>query len=217
MLRFLVALALIGLATAGAAEARQSILAGKVTVIDAEVVPPGSILKVSLRDLTIGVAKDAMVANAAFEIEGKLPIHFELPYTESSVEPKRLYGVAAVITDSRGQPLWETRVPIRVLTLGNQKHPELLLRPAPAPKPEPEVAAFTLECGTARFDVTLGDDAATIVSSDAELVLPRVEASVGKKFSDGASTLSVIGEAVYLQNANRAYRDCKMTEVRFAR
>jgi uncharacterized lipoprotein YbaY len=214
MSRILVALVLLGLATAGAAEARQSILSGRVMVTDVEVIPPGSILKVSLLDLTLGVAKGAIVANGAFEIQGKLPIQFELLYTANSVEPNRLYGVAAVITDSRGQPLWETRVPIRVLTLGNQKRPDILLRPSPPPKALPEAKAFTLECGTLRFEVTLGDQEATLITPDAKVVLPRVESSIGKKFSDGGTMLSVVGEGVYLQHASRAYRDCKMTAIR---
>jgi len=210
--RFLVALVLIGLATAGASEAKQAILPGKVTVLDDKVIPPGAILKVSLRDLTIGVAKAATIANASFEAEGKPPIRFELPYTETSIEPKRLYGVSAVITDARGKPLWETRVPIRVLTLGNQKNVELLLRPSAAPKaPAPEATAFALDCGTAHFEVRLADRAATIVDQNSKFVLPRVNAPAGKKFSDGGSTLSVYGEAVYLQLPERAYRDCKMT------
>jgi putative lipoprotein len=210
--RVLVALALIGLATAGAAEAKQASLPGKVTVSDGKVIPPGAILKVSLRDLTMGVAKAATVAQASFEADGRPPLRFELPYTETSIEPKRLYGVSAVIADSRGKALWETRVPIRVLTLGNQKKVELLLRPASVPKtPAPDPTAFSLECGTARFDVTLADRAATIVGDNSKIVLPRVNAPAGKKFSDGASMLSVYGEAIYLQLPERAYRDCKMT------
>ena len=210
MSRFLVALALIVFAAAGAAEAKQLVLSGSVTVSDAGVIPPGAILKVSLSDLSMGVAKNAAVAHASFEAEGKPPIHFELPYSEISIEPKRPYGVAAVITDSRGRPLWETRVPIRVLTLGNQKKVELLLRPAPAPKPVPEATAFALECGAAHFDVTLADRAATIVGPEGTIVVPRVNSSVGRKFSDGGSTLSVLGEAVYLVLRSRAYRDCEM-------
>lgn len=212
MTRFPIALALIVLAAAGAAEAKQLVLGGSVTVPDAGVIPPGSILKVSLTDLSLGVPKNATVAHASFEAEGKPPIRFELPYDETSIEPKRAYGVAAVITDSRGRPLWETRVPIRVLTLGNQKKVELLLRPAPAPtpKPAPEATAFALECGAEHFDVTLADRAATIAGAEGTIVVPRVNASDGKKFSDGGTTLTVFGEAVYLQLRSRAYRDCKM-------
>ena len=210
----LVAPALIALALAGTAEAKQAILPGTVTVPDAAVLPPGAVLKVALLDLSLGVPKDATVAHAAFEAQGKLPIRFELPYIESSVEPKRLYGIAAVIVDTLGRPLWETRVPIRVLTLGNQKRVELLLTPAAVPKAAPEAKAFALECGDAVFDVTIGDDGATIVSPDATLVLPRVEVSVGKKYSDGSSMLSVIGEAVYLQLPRRAYRNCKVAPPR---
>ena len=125
-----------------------------------------------------------------------------------------MYGVAAAITNSRGQTLWETRVPIRVLTLGNQKNVELLLRPVAPPKPLPEAKAFGLDCGTEFFEVTLADRSATIVSPNSKIVLPRVNATVGKKFSSGGSTLSVFGEAVYLQLPVRAYRDCKMTALR---
>jgi uncharacterized lipoprotein YbaY len=214
MPRFLVAAALIGLAVPGVVEARPSILHGKVTLANAPAAPAGSILRVTLHDLSAGIAKDASVAKASFEGEGEMPIRFELPYDDVSIEPERLYGVAAVITNSRGQPLWETRVPIRVLTLGNQKKVELLLRPVPPPKPLPEAKAFGLDCGTEFFEVTLGDRSATIVGPDIRIVLPRVNATVGKKFSSGASTLSVFGEAVYLQLPIRAYRDCKMTALR---
>jgi putative lipoprotein len=210
-LRFFAVLALAGLATARAAHAQESTLPGTVTLSDVEVVPPGVILTVSLQDLTVGFLKATTIARGSFKAEGKPPIRFELPYTESSIDPTKLYGVAAVITDARGRPLWETRVPVRVLTLGNEKRVNLVLWPATPPQAAPDPTAFALECGAARFEVTLGDHEATIVGADATSVLPRVASSVGKKFSDGSSVLSVIGEAVYMQLPTRAYRDCKMT------
>ena len=174
MSRFLIALTLIRTRLDGTRSRRnKTILPGRVTLSDSKVIPPGAILKVSLRDPDHGRREAATIANASFEAEGKPPIRFELPYPETSIEPKRLYGVAAVITDSRGKPLWETRVPIRVLTLGNQKKVELLLRPASVPEtPAPEAMAFALDCGTAHFEVTLADRAATIVGPDSKIALP---------------------------------------------
>jgi len=210
-LRFVLILALAGLATVGAAHPQESTLHGTVTLSDVEVMPSGAILTVSLQDLSTGFLKAKTITSGAFNAEGKFPIRFELPYTAGSIEPTRLYGVAAVITDARGRPLWETRVPVRVLTLGNEKRVNLVLWPATPPQAASEPTAFALECGAARFDVTVGDHEATIVGADATFVFPRVESSIGKKFSDGRSVLSVIGEAVYMQLPTHAYRDCKMT------
>ena len=210
----LVALVLVGLFAAGAAHARPAKLPGKVTIFDAEVIPAGAILTVTLRDLTEGIAKEATVARTSFKAEGKPPIHFDLPYFEVGIDPKRPYGVTAVITDARGQPLWESRAPVRVLTLGYETRVELMLRPAATPKAAPEATAFALDCGTTIFDVTIDDRGATLAGPDGTVVLPRVETSAGRKFSDGGSMLSVIGQAVYLQLPRRSYRDCKMTALR---
>lgn len=201
---------LLVLAWVAPLHAKLAILPGSVTVSDAAAVPPGCVLHVTLHDMSPGVAKDASVAQESFEAEGMLPIRFELHYAEDSIEPKRLYGVAALITNSRGAPLWETRVPIRVLTLGNQKKVDLLLRPVEKPKAAPEPNHFTLECGELRFDVRLDDKSATITGADSKVKLPRVEATAGKKFSDGGTIFSVFGQAVYFQRPGQAYRDCKV-------
>ena len=208
--RALVAFALLVLATSGPAHARESYFPGTVTVSDGKAIPPGAVLKVSLHDLTPGIAKDASVAHAAFRADGKPPVRFDLPYLETSIDATRLYGIAAVITDSRGRALWETRVPIRVLTMGNQKKVELVLWPATPFAAAPEPTAFALECGDTHFDVTINDKEATISGPAASIVLARVETSVGRKYSDGSSNLSVVGEAVYMQLPTRAYRDCNM-------
>jgi len=194
-----------------AGPSRMAMLPGSATVTDATVIPPGSILKVTLHDLSAGIAKDATVAKQTFDVEGKTPIRFELPYNGSVIEPARLYGVAAVITDSRGQALWETRVPIRVLTLGNLKKVDLVLRPTERPKPPPEPTSLALECVGLRFHVDLNPTSATVVLPDAKVVLPLTQTLSGKRYSDGTTTLAVSGSAAYFQRTGRAYRDCKVT------
>jgi uncharacterized lipoprotein YbaY len=190
---------------------RLAVLPGKITIDGGGTPPPGSLLRVTLHDLTPGISRDAMVANASFAADVKPPLKFELKYDEAAVEPSRLYGVAAVVTDSRGTPLWETRVPIRVLTMGNQKKVELVVRPVDKPKgPPPDPNAFTLDCGSAAFPVERNDHEARIKLSTGTLVLPRVETSFGKKYSDGASTLTIAGQAAYFQHLQNAYRDCKV-------
>jgi uncharacterized lipoprotein YbaY len=208
--RFVISIALGIVLTATTAHSGESYFPGTVTVSDGKAIPPGAVLKVRLLDLTPGIAKDASVAHAAFRADGKPPVRFDLPYLETSIDSRRLYGIAAVITDSRGRALWETRVPIRVLTMGNQKKVELVLWPATPLAVAPEPTSFALECGDTRFEVTLTDKEATISGPAASIVLARVETSVGRKYSDGSSNLSVIGEAVYMQLPTRAYRDCKM-------
>jgi uncharacterized lipoprotein YbaY len=203
-------LAVAAMASVQARRSRMAMLPGTVTVTDAAVIPPGSILRVNLHDLSPGIAKDATVAKETFEAGGKTPIRFELPYNPSVIEPSRLYGVAAVITDSRGQALWATRVPIRVLTLGNQTKVQLVLRPVERPKAPPEPTSFALECEGLRFHVDLNATSATVVVDGSKVVLPSTAAASGKRYSDGAMTLAVSGSAAYFQTPRKAYRDCKV-------
>jgi uncharacterized lipoprotein YbaY len=207
------AVVLIAVAAIHSVQARPSrmaVLPGTVAVGEGVVVPPGSILRVTLHDLSAGIAKDATVAKQTFDVEGKTPIQFELPYNPSVIEPSRLYGVAAVITDSRGQAHWETRVPIRVLTLGNIKKAELVLRPTERPKPPPEPTSLALNCEGLLFHVDLNPTSATVVLPDSTVVLPMTEVRSGKRYSDGTTTLALSGSAAYFQRTGKAYRDCKV-------
>lgn len=203
-------LAVAAIASVQARPSRMSVLPGTVTVTEVAVIPPGSILRVSLRDLSPGIAKGATVAEAEFEAAGKTPIRFELSYSQKTIEPSRLYGVAAVITDSRGQALWETRVPIRVLTLGNQKKVQLVSWPTERPKAPPEPTSLSLECEGVRFHVDLSATSATVVLQDSKVVLPVTEVRSGKRYSDGVTTLAVSGSAAYFQGGGKVYRDCKV-------
>jgi uncharacterized lipoprotein YbaY len=209
----MLAVALLAVTASASVQARPSrmlVLPGTVTVTAVDSVPPGSILRVNLHDLSPGIAKDATVAKETFEIAGKTPIHFELSYNPSVIEPSRLYGVAAVITDSRGLALWATRVPIRVLTLGNQKNVQLVLRPVERPKEPPEPTALAIDCDGLRFHVDLSATSATVMLQDSKVVLPITEVPSGKRYSDGTTTLAVSGSAAYFQRPGKAYRDCKV-------
>jgi uncharacterized lipoprotein YbaY len=189
--------------------ARLAVLRGTVTLSDEGAIPRDSLLRVHLHDLSPGISRKATVASETFEIEGKAPIPFELHYNETTIEPDRLYGVAAEIMDLRGRTLWETRVAVRVLTLGNQKKVQLLLRPSDRTEPPPDPTAYAIECDGLSFDVRLDDTSATILLPGSKIVLPRTETSFGKRFSDGASTLSISGSAAYFQGEAHAYRNCK--------
>lgn len=205
----LVAIAAIPVARAGAS--RIAVLPGTVTITEGDSIVPGSILFVDLYDLSPGATKGATVARQTFEIEGKTPIEFELPYNPSVLDPKRMYGVSAQITNSRRQALWETRVPIRVLTLGNTKKVDLLLRPSPNPKAPPEPTSIAIDCEGLKFHADLTPTWATLVLPESSVALPIVDAVTGKKYSDGAMTLTVSGSAAYFQKPGKAYRDCKVT------
>ena len=208
----LLALASIAsIASAQARPSRLSVLPGSVTVGEGVDIPPGGFLRVSLHDLSPGVAKDSTVAKETFEVAGKTPIYFELSYNPSVIEPSHLYGIGALITDSRGQALWETRVPIRVLTLGNQKKVQLVLRPSERPKPPPDPTSLAVECDGLRFHVDLNDSSATVVLQKSTFILPVTEALSGKRFSDGATTFAVSGSSAYFQGPGKAYRNCKVS------
>jgi membrane-bound inhibitor of C-type lysozyme len=113
-----------------------------------------------------------------------------------------------MITDSRGKALWETRVPIRVLTLGNQTKVQLVLRPVERPKPPPEPTSLAVLCNELRFHVNLSPASATLVLPDSKVTLPSTETSSGKRFSDGSMTLAVSGSAAYFQRPGKTYRNC---------
>jgi uncharacterized lipoprotein YbaY len=204
-------LAVAAIASVQARPARLAVLPGTVAVNGVAAIPPASILRVTLRDLSPGVAKDAMVAKGAFDVEGKTPISFELSYSPDAIEPSRLYGIAAVVTDSRGQALWETRVPIRVLTLGNQGKVQLVLWPTVRPKAPPDPTSLALECEGQRFHVELSPNSATVLIQGAQLVLPKTDDRSAKRYTDGSATLVVSGSAAYFQGAGKVYRDCKVS------
>ena len=204
--------AVLAAATVAPAQARPSPLSvfpGTVTVVDGAPIPQGSTLRVTLHDLSPGVPKDAMVANATWDVAGKTPIPFQLPYNPSLIEPSRLYGIAAAITDARGRALWETRVPIRVLTMGNQKKVDLVVRPVERTEPPPEPTSLAIECEGLHFHVDLSPASATVVLQDSTVVLPATQVPFGKRYSDGTTTFAVSGSAAYFQWSGRAYRDCK--------
>jgi uncharacterized lipoprotein YbaY len=203
-------LAVAAIASVQARPSRMAVLPGTATIAEGDSIPPGSILRVNLHDMSPGIANNATVAKETFEASGKTPIHFELSYNPSVIEPSRLYGVAAVITDSRGQALWETTVPIRVLTLGNQKKVQLVLRPAERPKAPPEATSIALECDGLRVHVDLSATSATVVLQDSTVTLPVTESFSGKRYSDGTTTLALSGSAAYFQRSGRSYRDCKV-------
>ncbi len=189
-----------------------STVRGKASLVDAISIPPGSILRLMLQDLAQGTRRAVIVESKGIELKGNFPISFELPYNESLIDPTRLYGLAAVVTDVLGQTLAETRVPVRVVTKGNGKRADLALRrPGKPSAPAAEPTAFTVGCEGLRFQVRITGDTAHVRLPERELVLHRVEASYGKKYSDGATILTVFGEAVYIQQHERAYRDCKIT------
>ena len=201
-------LTVAAIASVQARPSRLETLSGTATVTEVDSIPPGSILRVDLRDLSPGIAKDATVAKETFEVAGKTPIHFELSYSPGAIESSRLYGVAAVIADSRGEALWETRVPIRVLTLGNQKKVQLVLWPTERPKAPPEPTSLTLECEGLRFHVDLNATSATVVVQGSKVILPITEVRSGKRYSDGSSTLVLSGSAAYFQWTRNVYRGC---------
>jgi len=95
-----------------------------------------------------------------------------------------------------------------VLTMGNQKSVSLSLWPAEQPKASPEPTSFSVVCEALRLEVRLDGSTATVVASDSTVVLQRADTPFGKRYSDGTTTLVVLGEAAYFQGPRRAYRDC---------
>ena len=127
------ALALLVLAGCGAGTPfvtsanREPVLTGTASYRERIVLPPDSMLIVSLTDTSPVIVTTRIIAEAVLRVDGKEPpIPFELPYDRARIASDRDYGVRAAIR-SGDRILLETSGAYPVITRGNPKRVELQL------------------------------------------------------------------------------------------
>jgi len=184
-------------------------LKGEAMLAENVALPPGSQLRLTLQDLTPGVPRDASVTTQTTPAGTASPLPIELRYNENLIDPGRSYGLSAAILDARGRTTWETPIPARVLTRGFEGKVKLSLRRVTSTAP-PAVIAMTIDCGELRFEARISDDEATLQLPDGPLVLKRADSKTVRSYSDGPTTLNVMGQTAYFRRGGKYYRDCTL-------
>jgi len=172
--------------------------------------PAGSVLRLTLQDLTPGVPRDASVTTQTTSAGTAGPFELDLRYNRNLIDPTRSYGLSGAIIDARGRATWETAIPVRVLTRGFEGKARLVLKRVTASGPPP-VIVMKINCGEVTFEVRVTDDDATLLLPDGPLLLKRTETASVASYSDGASTLNVMGGTAYFRRAGKYYRDCSVS------
>jgi uncharacterized lipoprotein YbaY len=185
-------------------------LKGEATLAETgAAVPAGSHLRLTLQDLTPGVPKDASITTQSDSVGTALPLPIDLRYNENLIDPSRSYGLSAALVDARGLTIWETSIPIRVLTRGFEGKVRLQLKRVTSTAP-PAVISMTIDCGELRFEARISDDEATLMLPDGPLVLKRGESQLVRSYTDGPTTLNVMGQTAYFRRGGNYYRDCTL-------
>ena len=184
-------------------------LRGEAVLAENAPVPAGAQLRLTLQDLTPGVAKDASITTQKDSVGTALPIPIDLKYNENFIDPTRSYGLSAALVDAYGRALWETPIPVRVLTRGFAGKVKLTLKRVTSTAPPP-VVTMTVDCGELRFEARITDDEATLTLPDGPLVLKRGESQVVRSYTDGPTTLNVMGQTAYFRRGGKYYRDCTL-------
>ena len=100
--------------------------------------PPGARLEVSLSDASTDDAAERLITRIVIANVGQPPFAFEVPYKSGDIDPAHRYELSARLLD-RERLLFETAEPVAVITAGNPREVELMLRqPAAASDAAPQ-------------------------------------------------------------------------------
>jgi uncharacterized lipoprotein YbaY len=185
-------------------------LKGEATLAETgAAVTAGSQLRLTLQDLTPGAPKDASITTQSDSVGTALPLPISLKYNENLIDPNRSYGLSAAIVDARGLTTWETPIPVRVLTRGFEGKARVTLKRVTSVAP-PAMISMTIDCGELRFEARVSDDEATLMLPEGPLVLKRGESQLVRNYTDGPTTLNVVGQTAYFRKGGKYYRDCTL-------
>lgn len=108
-----------------------NVLSGSIAYRERMALPPSAEIAVWITDVTPGGVATAVLAETTLRADGKqVPIPFELRFDSSRVQPDHTYAAKAIIRLG-GAALFESPEGTPVITHGNPKQVELLLRRAP--------------------------------------------------------------------------------------
>ena len=124
----LLALALVACAH-GAADAR---VTGSVTYLQRIALSPAAVVQVELVEISGAGTSPVVLAEETIRPDHQVPIPFELVYDRSKIDPARLYGVQARISDF-DRLAFKSDQALPVLTHGAPTTVEVLVRPVGGP------------------------------------------------------------------------------------
>jgi putative lipoprotein len=149
------------LSAAGTAAGR---VKGTASYRERMALPPNAVFEATLEDVPETNAAPETIGEARIENPGNPPIHFEIVYDPSRIDPDHRYAVSAdIVVD--GKVLWSTDHSYTVFTAGQNNEVTLLLH---------RVATSTAREGSASLENTdwklthLGEAAVTVTSEQRE-------------------------------------------------
>ncbi len=204
-------------------EERSGRLTGVVTYRERVALPPGSVVRVTLQDVSRADAPADVIDSQTVTTSGEnVPIPFELSYDPAHIDPRNRYVVRAEIRDGAGGLLWTSDTAHPVITEGAPGDPvEIVVKRVMDPTggmppletgqtveftcTPPDEAAFT-------FSVTTGPGEVGLVLPERfggrSLVLPQVRAGGGARFEEGGVTFWNKGDEALLQVDGRTFEGC---------
>jgi putative lipoprotein len=112
---------------------RASTITGTVSYQARIALPPGAVITVQLRDVSLQDAPAKLIAEIKVSPEGKqVPIPFSLPYTPANIIPTHTYAVSATIM-SVGKMAFTSTQSYPVITRGAPSKVDIMVQPASAP------------------------------------------------------------------------------------
>jgi len=108
-------------------ESSEQSVTGSVTYMQRIALPPGSLLEVSLADVSLADAPARIVSKQEITTTTQVPIAFEIKYDSSQIVPAHTYVVQARITTD-GKLTWINDTAYPVLTRGNPDQVEIKLK-----------------------------------------------------------------------------------------
>ncbi len=204
-------------------EERSGRLTGVVTYRERVALPPGSVVRVTLQDVSRADAPADLIDSQTITTSGEnVPIPFELSYDPAHIDPRNRYVVRAEIRDGAGGLLWTSDTAYPVITEGAPGDPvEIVVKRVMDPTggmppletgqtveftcTPPDEAAFT-------FSVTTGPGEVGLVLPERfggrSLVLPQVRAASGARFEEGGVTFWNKGDEALLQVDGQTFEGC---------
>ena len=198
-------------------------LTGTVTYRERIALLPGSVVRVTLQDVSRADAPAEVVDSQTVTTSGEnVPIPFTLTYDPMQIDPRHRYTVRAEIRDGAGGLLWTSDTAYSVLTGGAPSDAvDILVRRVSDPTggmppsetdqtfeftctPPGEVAfTFTVKTGPGEVGITLPER-----FGGRNLVLPQVRAASGARFEEGGVTFWNQGDEALLQVGSQTFEGC---------
>ena len=198
-------------------------LTGTVTYRERIALLPGSVVRVTLQDVSRADAPADILATWTLTTSGEnVPIPFEVSYDPAQVDPRNRYTVRAEIRDGAGGLLWTSDTAYPVITGGAPGDAvDILVRRVSDPTggmpptelgrtvkftcaPHDEAAfTFTVGNGPGEAGITLPER-----FGGRSLVLPQVRAASGARFEEGGVTFWNRGDEALLQVDSQTFEGC---------